>query len=60
MNLREFYFQRAAKDVKKAKATTKKPTPAASAAAKKAQAKATAPKVTNAPKGAKPKVGGLR
>ena len=46
--------------MKKAKATTKKPTPAASAAAKKAQAKATAPKVTNAPKGAKPKVGGLR
>ena len=59
----EFFFfekKRAAKDVKKAKATTKKPAAAASGAAKKAHAKAQVPKVSNAPKGAKPKVGGLR
>jgi len=51
---------RAAKDVKKAKAQTKKPAAAPSAAVKKAQAKQqTVPKVSKAPK-SQPKVGGLR
>ncbi len=41
---------RAAKDVKKAKATTKKPVAQPAAAAKKAAAKAQMPKVSKAPK----------